>query len=103
MEGPEFAQLIAEARAKIREGDLPEDIHVSSAQCSDSKHQDFCRVCGEVIRTGELVWYQLDWYSTGRPDPHMLGPKKPELHLMCHMAWSIAAKELEDAARGGRV
>ena len=97
MHDDNFRRLLEMARARIREGDLPANKNTPCSRSSDSKHQDYCRVCGEVIRSEELFWYQLDWCSTGRPDPQQRGPIKPVLHMLCHSAWSIAAKEPEDS------
>ena len=87
MHDDKFRELIEKARAKIREGDLPADRNTGYAQSGDSRHQDYCRVCEEVIRLEEPCWRQLNWDSSGRPDPHQRGPIKPELHMLCYSAW----------------
>jgi hypothetical protein len=96
----EFRELLEKARSKIRDGDLPSNTDIPRSQ--PDRHQDYCRVCEQVIGLQELLWYQLEWYSKGRPDPHQRGPRKPELHAKCYAAWWNAARELEDAGQGQR-
>jgi len=84
--------LRVKARAMITAGDLP-GVRVPISSRVDSNHKDLCRVCGQVISPDERIWFQLDFFSKGRPDLARRGPIKPELHENCYLAWSIDARD----------
>jgi hypothetical protein len=100
MYGPEFAELRAKARAKIKVEELPSSPNMRGAQLGDIpdspdprlrwlKRVSFCGVCGGVIEQGSLIWYRFEPPETRH---------ETDLHQDCYLAWMIEAGECERRA-----
>ena len=80
------------ALGKIARGELPAERVDADRLGPDDRHFAPCAVCDQVIR--EEFWYRLKcrWNV---PDPHQVGERKPEMHVLCHGAWCSIVNEIE--------